>query len=103
MSNNYGQWVDVLYEEPTGWGILSGIYHVAGGVIGYNTFWLLILPMPIIVTWLMQKSTVIPITLYLVLGTMFALAGTSELQKPAFIMLVFGITGLTYHLFKNRR
>ena len=102
MGNGYDQWINVLFDDPTGWGLLSGIYHVAAGVVGYSVFWLIITPIPIIAALIKQQSIVIPTVLYLTLGSIVALVAPAELQKPAYLMLVLGITGLTYHIFKNR-
>lgn len=102
MTNNYDQWINVLFEDPTGWGLIAGIYHVASGVVGSSVFWLLITPIPLIATLIKQQSIVIPTVLYLMLGSVMALVAPVELQKPAYLMLVLGVTGLTYHVFKNR-
>jgi len=100
--SGYDQWIDVLFADSTGWGLLTGIYNVASGVVGASIFWIIVLPIPFIITLIKQQSMAIPTTLYLVLGSIFALAAPAELQKPAYLMLVLGITGLVYHVFKNR-
>jgi len=101
--NNYSQWIDVLYADNSGgWGLVSGVYNVASGVIGVTTFWLLVLPVPFIATLIKQQSVVIPTILYLTIGGVMALVAPIEYQKPAYLMLAFGISGLIFHMFKHR-
>lgn len=102
MSNDYDQWVNVLFNDPTGWGLTEGIYNVASGVVGSAIFWMIVIPIPLIVTLIKQQSMIIPTVLYLTLGSIMAIAVPAELQKAAFLMLVLGVTGIIYHMFKNR-
>lgn len=103
--NNYSQWIDVLFadNENGTWGLVEGVYNIFAGTVGETVFWLLVLPLPFVATWIKQQSVVIPTILYLALGSIFIGVAPASLQKPAFLMLAMGITGLMFHIFKNRR
>lgn len=101
--NNYSQWIDVLFEDNSPWGIATGVYDVVSGVLGPTIFWLLVLPLPFLASWIKQSSIIIPVILYMTIGSVVAMAAPVEMQKTGYLMLGFGITGLIYHIFKNRR
>jgi hypothetical protein len=100
---NYSQHIDTLFESNGVWGLVSGTYNVIVNTIGINIFWLLVLPLPFIATWIKQQSVVIPTVLYLTIGSVLVGVAPPTLQGPAFMMLGMGITGTMYHIFKNRR
>jgi len=99
----YSMHINTLFENGGVWGLVLGTFTVVTDVIGDNVFWLLVLPLPFIATWIKQQSVVIPTALYLTIGSVMIGVAPATLQKPAVLMLAMGITGLMYHIFKNRR
>lgn len=88
--------------EMTAWGMVKNCIGAWGMSIGSEIFWLFILPLPILAYWIMTNSTELPIVVYLILGGIFVKVAPEVMQTPARIMLMFGITGVLYHVFKNR-
>jgi nitric oxide reductase large subunit len=103
--HNYSRYIDILFPaegDITAWGFITNVLTAWTTITGEEVFWLMILPLPILGYWLKQKSTEIPIIVYLVLGGIFTQVAPEVMQTPARLMLMFGIAGILYHLFKNR-
>jgi hypothetical protein len=99
----YSTHINTLFENGGVWGLVLGTFTVVTDVVGTNMFFLLVLPLPFIATWIKQQSVVIPTVLYLTIGSVLVGVAPPTLQGPAFMMLGMGITGTMYHIFKNRR
>lgn len=91
---------------PTGdfdtWDFVENIHTAWTSHVGAEIFWLFIIPLPIMAYWIKTRSVELPAIVYLVLGGFLVQVTPEVMQAPARIMLMFGITGLIYHFFKNR-
>jgi|SRR6056297_1474734 len=103
MSGNYSQYSTMLWDgESSGFGFLHNLYDVMIALSSVTVFWIVVLPLPFLAAWIKQQSVIIPSVMYMVIGGSVLAVMPVELAKPAWMMLALSITGLIYHLFKQR-
>lgn len=103
---NYSAWINILFSNETknGFDIVEHMYTVALDMSLYPTvFWLLLVSAPFVATWIIGVSSVIPTVLYLTIGSVLVAVAPPELAMPARLMLMLGITGIIYNLYKGKK
>lgn len=99
----YSQYNTMLWDgEDSGFGFVENLYDVMIGLSSAVVFWLIVLPLPFLAAWIKQQSVIIPSIMYMVIGGSAVAIMPVELAKPAWLMLALSITGIIYHLFKQR-
>ena len=99
---NYTPIFNDLFKDISVWSFLIVIFGTYETFCGGNLFWLILIIIPFIMTWIKQGSVIIPSVMALICGgTLFALIPVAAIG-PVKILLTIGIAGIFYHIIKSR-
>ena len=99
---NHSITFDGLFDNLTVWSFLTVIFGTFEAQCGGDLFWLIIIMIPFSITWIKQKSVIIPSTLALLCGgVLFSLVPVAAIA-PIKILLTVGVAGIFYHIIKSR-
>ena len=99
---NHSITFDDLFDDLTVWGFLTVIFRTFEVQCGGDLFWLIVIMIPFSITWIKQRSVIIPSILALLCGSvLFSLVPAASIA-PIKILLTVGIAGIFYHIIKSR-
>ena len=100
--HHYSKNFDKLFDIGDPWSMLSTIFGTYESVCGATLFWLIIIIIPFMMTWIKTQSVIIPSILALITGsTLFVLLPVEAIGTIKILMMI-GIAGLLYHIIKSR-
>lgn len=99
---NYTVEFNDLFNDLTVWGFLIVIFSAFENKCGNDLFWLIIIMIPFSMTWIKQRSVIIPSILALVCGSVLFMLIPITAIAPVKILLTVGIAGIFYHIIKSR-
>lgn len=91
-----------MFSDLSVWSFLTVIFGTYQIYCGGNFFWLIIIIIPFIMTWIKQGSVIIPAMIALISGSSLFILLPVEAMAPIKILLTLGITGIFYHIIKSR-
>lgn len=99
---NYTALFDNLFTDLSVWGFLSAIFGTYELMCGGSLFWLIIILIPFIMSWIKTQSVIIPSVLALITGSTLFVLIPAEAIGTVKILIMIGIAGLLYHIIKSR-
>lgn len=92
----------MLFTQKMGvWQFLENIFTVIDSYSSTMFVWTFVIGSPFVVLYIQQKSVINLVILYLFLGGLLVLKLPIQASGPALMMLLLGITGIIYHIFKK--
>ncbi len=92
----------MLFTSNMGvWQFLENIFLVIDCYSSAMFVWTFLIGSPFVVLYIQQKSIINLVILYLFIGGVLVLQLPPQASGPALMMLLMGITGIIFHIFKK--
>jgi len=98
MANNT---LEYLFDIDSPMDILPNLYEITQLLTG-GMFIYIFLPLPFLALWIISEKVLLPVVLYMVIGTVGMAFAPWEYKQPFMMMLIFAGGGITYHWFKEK-
>jgi len=90
-----------LFDIDSPMDILINLYEITQLLTG-GMFIYIFLPLPFLTSWIISKKVLLPVVLYMVIGTAGMAFAPWEYKQPFMVMLIFAGAGIVYHWFKEK-
>lgn len=92
----------MLFTSNMGvWQFLTNVFSVIDTYSSAMFVWIFVIGSPFVVLYIQQKTVINLVIVYLFLGGVLVMQLPAQASGPALMMLLMGITGIVFHVFKK--
>lgn len=93
--------LEYLFDIDAPMDIITNMYEITQ-LLTSGMFIYIFLPLPFLASWIISRKVLLPIVLYMVIGSVGMIIAPWEYKKPFMLMLTISGGGIIYTWFKEK-